>query len=90
MTHNKILSVFKGRKMGVFNNFCDTGHFFTWLPPPPSPGRMWVSIVYTALKKMLVCSVKTEWEDNKRSLLEYIWTAHMGIKGMVRTLLYQY
>merc|ERR1740128_1414028 len=28
-------------------------------------------------------SLKMEWEDNKRSLLEYIWTAHMGIKGMI-------
>jgi len=28
-------------------------------------------------------SLKGEWEDNKKSLLEFIWAAHMGIKGMI-------
>jgi len=28
-------------------------------------------------------SLKGEWEDNKRPLLDFIWTAHMGIKGMI-------
>merc|ERR1719245_892219 len=28
-------------------------------------------------------SLKSEWEDNKRALMEFIWTAHLGIKGMV-------
>jgi hypothetical protein len=29
-------------------------------------------------------SLKQEWEDNKKSLIEFIWTAHMGIKGVIR------
>jgi hypothetical protein len=28
-------------------------------------------------------SLAQEWEDNKKSLLEFAWAAHMGIKGMV-------
>merc|ERR1712004_186829 len=30
------------------------------------------------------CSLKGEWEDNKKSLLEFIWTAHWGVKGVIR------
>jgi len=29
-------------------------------------------------------SLKGEWEDNRKSLLEFIWTAHWGVKGVVR------
>merc|ERR1712226_35026 len=29
-------------------------------------------------------SLKGEWEDNKKSLIEYIWRAHSGVKGMVK------
>merc|ERR1712137_940746 len=29
-------------------------------------------------------SLKGEWEDNKKSLLEFIWTAHWGVKGVIR------
>ena len=28
--------------------------------------------------------LQQEWEDNKRSLLEFIWLAHSGFKGMVK------
>lgn len=28
-------------------------------------------------------SLQGEWEDNKKSLIEFIWTAHSGLKGMV-------
>merc|ERR1719410_682930 len=29
-------------------------------------------------------SLKSEWEDNKKSMLEFIWAAHWGVKGVVR------
>jgi len=29
-------------------------------------------------------SLSQEWEDNKAALLEFIWAAHMGVKGMIR------
>jgi len=29
-------------------------------------------------------SLSGEWADNKASLLEYIWAAHYGVKGMIR------
>merc|ERR1712176_485751 len=29
-------------------------------------------------------SLPGEWEDNKKSLLEFIWAAHWGVKGVVR------
>merc|ERR1711862_345100 len=29
-------------------------------------------------------SLPGEWQDNKESLLEFIWAAHWGIKGVVR------
>ena len=29
-------------------------------------------------------SLAQEWEDNKKSLLEFIWAAHWGVKGVVR------
>merc|ERR1719411_560201 len=29
-------------------------------------------------------SLKSEWEDNKKSLVEFIWAAHWGVKGVVR------
>merc|ERR1711878_32932 len=29
-------------------------------------------------------SLKSEWEDNKKSLLEFIWAAHWGVKGVIR------
>merc|ERR1719278_55783 len=29
-------------------------------------------------------SLKSEWEDNKKSLLEFIWAAHSGVKGVVK------
>merc|ERR1711981_504046 len=29
-------------------------------------------------------SLKSEWEDNKKSMLEFIWAAHGGVKGVVR------
>merc|ERR1711936_720980 len=29
-------------------------------------------------------SLESEWEDNKKSLLEFIWAAHWGVKGRVR------
>merc|ERR1719382_1006317 len=29
-------------------------------------------------------SLKTEWEDNKKSMLEFMWAAHWGVKGVVR------
>jgi len=28
--------------------------------------------------------LKSEWEDNKKSLLEFIWAAHWGVKGVIR------
>jgi carboxypeptidase E len=28
-------------------------------------------------------SLKGEWDDNKKSLIEFIWTAHAGLKGMI-------
>ena len=28
-------------------------------------------------------SLKQEWEDNKQSLIEFMWATHMGIKGVV-------
>ncbi|XP_023341961.1 carboxypeptidase E [Eurytemora carolleeae] len=28
-------------------------------------------------------SLQGEWEDNKKSLIEFIWTAHSGLKGMI-------
>ena len=34
-------------------------------------------------------SLKQEWEDNKKSLIEFIWTAHRGIKGVVSAILIQ-
>ena len=33
--------------------------------------------------KLAFVSLKGEWEDNKKSLLEFIWTAHWGVKGVV-------
>merc|ERR1712106_348581 len=29
-------------------------------------------------------SLSSEWADNKAALLEYIWAAHYGVKGMIR------
>lgn len=29
-------------------------------------------------------ALKGEWEDNKKALIEYIWRAHSGVKGMVK------
>lgn len=29
-------------------------------------------------------SLKSEWEDNKKSLMEFIWAVHWGVKGVVR------
>eukprot|EP00092_Neocalanus_flemingeri_P035502 GFUD01038635.1.p1 GENE.GFUD01038635.1~~GFUD01038635.1.p1 ORF type:complete len:478 (+),score=118.25 GFUD01038635.1:214-1647(+) len=29
-------------------------------------------------------SLSQEWDDNKAALLEYIWAAHYGVKGMIR------
>merc|ERR1712076_276527 len=29
-------------------------------------------------------AIKGEWEDNKKALIEYIWRAHSGVKGMVK------
>ena len=29
-------------------------------------------------------ALQGEWEDNKRSMLEFIWLAHSGVKGVVR------
>jgi len=29
-------------------------------------------------------SLKSEWEDNKKSMLEFIWAAHWGVKGVVK------
>jgi len=29
-------------------------------------------------------SLSSEWEDNKKSLIEFIWAAHSGVKGMIR------
>jgi len=29
-------------------------------------------------------SLEQEWKDNKKSLMEFIWAAHWGVKGMVR------
>ena len=28
-------------------------------------------------------SLEGEWKDNKASLMEFMWAAHRGIKGMV-------
>ena len=28
-------------------------------------------------------SLKQEWEDNKKSLIEFMWSAHMGVKGII-------
>ena len=33
--------------------------------------------------KLAFLSLKGEWEDNKESLLEFIWAAHWGVKGEV-------
>merc|ERR1712066_1122570 len=29
-------------------------------------------------------SLKSEWEENKKSLLEFIWAVHWGVKGVIR------
>merc|ERR1711936_1253354 len=29
-------------------------------------------------------SLSQEWDDNKAALLEFIWAAHMGVKGLIR------
>ena len=42
---------------------------------------------WTVLIACSVCvfSLAQEWTDNKKALLEFMWAAHMGIKGMVST-----
>ena len=35
------------------------------------------------IKKHFFLSLKGEWEDNRKSLLEFIWAAHWGVKGVV-------
>ena len=32
-------------------------------------------------------SLAGEWNDNKKSLLEFIWAAHWGVKGVVRRII---
>ena len=34
-----------------------------------------------------VFSLAGEWNDNKKSLLEFIWAAHWGVKGVVRRII---
>ena len=34
-------------------------------------------------KIYILNSLEGEWKDNKASLMEFMWAAHRGIKGMV-------
>ena len=36
-----------------------------------------------ALENIFLNSLEGEWKDNKASLMEFMWAAHRGIKGMV-------
>ena len=48
------------------------------------PKERWELPRFEALENMFILnSLEGEWKDNKASLMEFMWAAHRGIKGMV-------